>query len=104
MKRESSKLAATATSRSRSTPSPSRAWSPGISAARERADWKTERVRQFEAAAAEVKLLLGLLPICAYCKSIRSDDESWQPIERYIGARSDAQFTHSICPDCRARL
>jgi len=61
-------------------------------------------VRQFEAAAAEVKLLLGLLPICNDCKSIRSDDESWQPIERYIGARSDAQFTHSICPDCRARL
>ena len=67
-------------------------------------DELAERVRELEAAAAEVKALQGLLPSCAYCKSIRSDDESWQPIERYIGARSEAQFTHSICPDCRARL
>jgi len=52
-------------------------------------DELAERVRELEAAAAEVKALQGLLPSCAYCKSIRSDDESWQPIERYIAARSD---------------
>jgi phosphoserine phosphatase RsbU/P len=67
-------------------------------------DELVESARAVEVAAAEIKVLQGLLPICAYCKSIRDDDESWQPIERYIATRSNAEFTHSICPDCRARL
>jgi CheY-like chemotaxis protein len=48
----------------------------------------------------EVKTLSGLLPICAWCKKIRDDAGYWQQIENYIKAHSDAQFTHSICPDC----
>ncbi|MBI4658914.1 MAG: response regulator [Verrucomicrobia bacterium] len=47
-----------------------------------------------------VKQLEGLLPICAYCKRIRDEDSVWQPIERYIASRSEAKFTHTICPDC----
>jgi PAS domain S-box-containing protein len=47
-----------------------------------------------------VKTLAGLLPICASCKSIRNDDGYWQKVEAYISQHSDAQFTHSICPDC----
>ncbi len=49
---------------------------------------------------AEVRTLQGLLPICSYCKNIRSDDDSWQQIEAYVATRSDAQFSHGICPDC----
>ena len=46
-----------------------------------------------------LKYLEGLLPICSFCKKIRSDD-IWVPIEEYISSRSEADFTHSICPKC----
>jgi two-component system, response regulator PdtaR len=56
--------------------------------------------RKLQTALDEVKTLSGLLPICAWCKKIRDDAGYWQQIENYIKAHSDAQFTHSICPDC----
>jgi DNA-binding response OmpR family regulator len=49
---------------------------------------------------AEMKQLKGLLPVCAYCNRIRDDDDSWMRIERYITRRTDAAFSHGICPDC----
>jgi hypothetical protein len=51
----------------------------------------------------EVNMLTGLLPICSYCKKIRDDKEQWQPIEQYIVQRSEASFTHGICPECAAK-
>lgn len=42
----------------------------------------------------------GFLPVCSFCKKIRLPDDSWIPIEQYIGERSDASFTHSYCPEC----
>jgi len=48
----------------------------------------------------EIKLLEGVLPICSYCKNIRDDEGSWKQLEAYIDARSNAQFSHGICPDC----
>ncbi len=48
----------------------------------------------------KVKVLSGMLPICASCKKIRDDKGYWQQIETYIHAHSDATFTHGICPDC----
>ena len=59
-----------------------------------------ERVAELQAALANVKQLRGLLPICAYCKRIRGDDQYWQKLEGYIAAHSDAQFSHGICPTC----
>jgi hypothetical protein len=53
---------------------------------------------------AEVKQLQGLLPICAYCKRIRNDDNYWEQLESYIGERSGAQFSHGICPECSATV
>jgi sigma-B regulation protein RsbU (phosphoserine phosphatase) len=44
--------------------------------------------------------LEGLLPICAYCKQIRNDQNTWQPIEGYISERTEAKFSHGYCPDC----
>jgi DNA-binding response OmpR family regulator len=58
------------------------------------------RVRELEAALARVKQLQGLLPICSYCKKIRNDQNYWQQVENYIGEHSEAQFSHSICPEC----
>ncbi len=49
---------------------------------------------------AEVKKLEGLLPICAYCKKIKDDKDAWQHIESYIARRTDANFSHGICPTC----
>ena len=51
-----------------------------------------------------VKQLQGLLPICSACKNIRGDDGYWNSIESYIADHSDAQFTHSICPECARKL
>lgn len=55
---------------------------------------------QLQNAIAQVKQLQGMLPICAYCKSIRDDQNYWQSVEEYITKRSDAHFSHGICPDC----
>ena len=55
---------------------------------------------ELEAALSRVKQLSGLLPICATCKKIRDEKGAWSPMEVYISARSEAGFTHGICPDC----
>ena len=46
------------------------------------------------------RMLEGLLPICAVCKSIRDDEGYWQRLEQYISERTNALFTHGICPEC----
>lgn len=47
-----------------------------------------------------VSILEGLLPICSYCKKIRDQKDEWQVMEKYIMDRSQATFTHGVCPDC----
>ena len=53
---------------------------------------------------AELKILEGLLPICAYCKKIRDDNGTWQQIELYITNHSQAHFSHGMCPECSRKL
>jgi hypothetical protein len=48
----------------------------------------------------QVKVLEGLLPICAFCKNIRNDAGEWERMEGYISRRSEAEFSHGICPSC----
>jgi len=48
--------------------------------------------------------LQGLLPICASCKRVRDEHGQWNQIESYIRARSEAEFSHGICPECARRL
>ncbi len=57
-----------------------------------------DRVLELEAALGQVKQLKCLLPICAYCKSVRDHKNYWQQVETYIAANSDARFSHGICP------
>jgi len=64
-------------------------------------DRLTEELRQ---ALARVKTLVGLLPICAYCKKIKDDAGYWSQVEAYIMKHSDASFTHGMCPDCFQRV
>ncbi len=53
---------------------------------------------------AKVKMLSGLLPICASCKKIRDDKGYWTRIEAYLSLHSDAEFSHGLCPDCAEKL
>jgi integral membrane sensor domain MASE1 len=61
-------------------------------------------VGQLEHALAEVRTLRGLIPICAWCHKIRNDTGFWQQMEVYVSARTHAEFTHSICPECLEKL
>ena len=68
---------------------------------------ETERERliaELEAALAQVKVLSGIVPICLYCKEIRDDKGYWNQIEDFIGKHSEAEFSHSICPQCMDKL
>ncbi len=62
----------------------------------------SRRVRALEKSL--MNTLGGMLPICANCKKIRDDKGDWVPIESYIRDRSEAEFSHSICPVCREAL
>jgi sigma-B regulation protein RsbU (phosphoserine phosphatase) len=53
---------------------------------------------------ANVKRLSGLLPICSYCKRIRSDHDYWEQVESYISEHTDARFSHGICPTCYEKV
>jgi hypothetical protein len=58
----------------------------------------------------KVKILEGLLPICSYCKQIRDDSGTehgkgkWRRIEEYISQKTDADFTHGVCPECYEKM
>ena len=72
---------------------------------RRNAEKERERlVAELQAALAEVKILGGLLPICANCKKIRDDGGYWQNVEQYISAHSGVTFSHGICPDCMRKF
>jgi PAS domain S-box-containing protein len=55
-------------------------------------------------ALAQIKTLSGMLPICACCKRIRDDKGYWNRIESYIQQHSDAEFSHSLCPECAKKI
>jgi ligand-binding sensor domain-containing protein len=61
---------------------------------------EAELQRRVDDAVANLDLLDGLLPICAWCKKVREDTGYWSQVEAYVSAHSRAQFSHGICPDC----
>jgi hypothetical protein len=65
---------------------------------------REKAILQLEEALGEVKQLSGLLPICSSCKNIRDDQGYWQHVEKYISEHTEAQFSHSFCPDCAKKL
>ncbi len=52
----------------------------------------------------EVKILRGMLPICAGCKSIRDDEGYWKQLEEYMREHGEIEFTHGLCPVCAKKL
>jgi hypothetical protein len=67
-------------------------------------DMVDQRTTELQLALANVKMLTGMLPICASCKNIRDDEGYWHQVEVYIRSHSEAEFTHGICPDCVVKL
>ncbi|MBA4371761.1 MAG: hypothetical protein C0402_02740 [Thermodesulfovibrio sp.] len=61
-------------------------------------------IAELQAALAKVKLLSGLLPICANCKNVREDTGYWTQIELYLHQHSNAEVSHGLCPDCAKKL
>ncbi len=60
----------------------------------------TNTVGELSDALEHVDTLQGIIPICMHCHGIRSDDEAWHKLEKYIETHTTAKFSHSICPDC----
>ena len=58
---------------------------------------------ELSAALEEVKTLRGILPICSFCKRVRDDEVYWQQVDSYLTRHTEAQVSHSLCPDCAAR-
>jgi hypothetical protein len=48
----------------------------------------------------EIKVLGGILPMCSFCKKIRTGNNIWIPLEEYIHEHSEAELSHGYCPDC----
>lgn len=68
---------------------------------RKKAEAERDRViSELKQALSEIKTLQGLIPICSICKSIRDDQGYWNRIETYLSEYSDAEFSHSLCPNC----
>ena len=60
-------------------------------------------LEELRMALADIKVLRGLLPICAWCKRVRDDDGYWTMVETYVAEHSHANFTHGICPECTTK-
>jgi PAS domain S-box-containing protein len=72
---------------------------------RKRAEEELEKERsRLRKALDEVRTLRGILPICSNCKKIRDDKGYWNQIESYIRDHSEADFSHSLCPECAKKL
>ena len=59
---------------------------------------------ELQQALKEVKVLRGLIPICASCKKIRNDGGFWQQLEEYLAEHSEAEFSHGLCQPCIKKL
>lgn len=63
-----------------------------------------EKVKELEAALGQVRELSALLPICAWCKSIRNEDGYWEEVTSYISSHTNTSFTHGLCEDCQQKM
>lgn len=72
---------------------------------RKRVQKERERlITELQDALANIKVLRGLLPICSHCKKIRDDEGAWHMVEVYVREHSNADFSHSICPECLTKM
>jgi two-component system, response regulator PdtaR len=62
------------------------------------------KVKELEVALGQVRELSALLPICAWCKSIRNEDGYWEEVSSYISSHTNTSFTHGLCEDCQQKM
>jgi hypothetical protein len=60
--------------------------------------------RELQKADDALRMLHGILPICASCKQIRDEAGAWSPVEVYVHEHTDADFSHGLCPDCERKF
>jgi hypothetical protein len=75
----------------------------GLQRLREADARKALLIRDLQTAREEIWKLQGMVPICAWCKDVRDDSGYWHKVETYIESRSDARFSHGLCPTCLAK-
>ncbi len=73
-------------------------------ALREKKKEQEKLITKLQEALTEIKTLRGFIPICASCKKIRDDEGYWNQLEKYISQRTDAIFSHGLCPECAAQV
>lgn len=71
-----------------------------ITVQKEAEEERERLIRELQDAISKIKTLSGLIPICASCKKIRDDKGYWNQLEEYLQSHSEAEFSHSYCPDC----
>ncbi len=62
-----------------------------------------EAIEARERAAAALRTLEGIIPICAYCHQVRTEAGAWEKLDEYVRSRTDADFSHGMCPSCAAQ-
>ncbi|MHB9097760.1 MAG: response regulator [Syntrophales bacterium] len=62
------------------------------------------KIEELHRALDQIKTLRGIVPICSNCKKIRDDQGYWNQVEVYVRDHTEAEFSHSICPECRKEL
>ena len=78
--------------------------SSDITDRKQREEERLQIISELQKALSEVKKLSGMLPICSSCKKIRDDKGYWNQIESFIREHSEAEFSHSLCPECVKKL
>lgn len=61
---------------------------------------KEELIVELQKALGEIKTLRGILPLCSFCKKNRDDKGYWEKVDVYIHKHSQADISHSVCPEC----
>jgi DNA-binding response OmpR family regulator len=67
-------------------------------------DVLADKVEELRQAIEQIKTLRGIVPICGHCKQIRDDEGYWHQLEVYVRDRTEAEFSHGICPQCMEKL
>jgi hypothetical protein len=71
---------------------------------RKAAEAERERlITELTDALARLRVLKGLIPICASCKHVRTDEGYWQSVEGYITRHTGVDFSHGLCPACEKK-
>ncbi|GAM09141.1 response regulator PleD [Geobacter sp. OR-1] len=67
-------------------------------------DLLKQKNEELENTLSRLRKLEGIITICMYCKNIRNEMNSWEQLEKYVSANSDALFSHGVCPECFKRI